>query len=191
MLFAAEKFAELFENGTATAVDHMIAGNTDRRIGRYTAAGVGPAAFGTDHEISNVERSARGRFERTDRLSDPVLPRLDRASRAAAFLNDQKRYWPTGLFDHIQELRPVHLLATERNQKHRADIGMGAKRFHHVLGIGVGITAGKTDQLRAVFGERRRNGSSNMMRTFHQIGDQHIVADTLSTVLAHIARKGG
>ena len=115
---------------------------------------------------------------------------LDRAARAAELLDHRDLDRAAGALDRGHQSRAVELLAAQRDEQDGADIGMGAQGVHHVLGVGVGVAAGKADQLDAFALERRGDGAGDVVRALDQVGHQDMVADALAAVLAEIARCG-
>jgi hypothetical protein len=81
----------------------------------------------------------------------------------------------------------METLASERNQQHRADIGMRAEAFHDPLSVGVRVTTGKTDQMYASVAPRKCDLARDAVGTLDKIDNHHMVPDALAAVLPPIA----
>ena len=64
---------------------------------------------------------------------------------------------------------------------------MRAKALHHAIGIGVGITPAKTDQVHSALLERIGNSTGDMVRAFHQVTHGNIIPYAFASVLAQIS----
>ena len=67
-------------------------------------------------------------------------------------------------------------------------LGWVQSALHHPLGIGVGVAAGKADDVHAVLAERQRDLARDMVGAFDEVADGDDVADALAAVRAQPAR---
>ena len=123
-------------------------------------------------------------------LGDEGAALGDRLPRAAGGLDDDGLHRPAALPDRVLEPVLVEALAAERDQQHRADIGVGAEPLHHLLGIGIGVAAGKADDVDVVLAERDRDLAGDVVGALDEIADDDGVADALPAVAAQIAVQG-
>ena len=89
--------------------------------------------------------------------------------------------------DRLREPVLVEALAAERDQQHRADVGVGAEPLHHRLGVAVGVAAGKADHVHVAVAERDDDLARHMVGAFDEVADDDGVADALAPVGAEIA----
>ena len=123
-------------------------------------------------------------------LLDPRAAVADRGARAAGLLDDQRLDRPARLADHLGQAVAVETLAAQRDQQHRADVRMGADPPHDAIGVGVGIAAGKADQVDALLAEGQGNLAGHVMGTLDQVGDDDVVADAFAAVRTKKALHG-
>jgi hypothetical protein len=68
---------------------------------------------------------------------------------------------------------------------------MRTQPVHHAIGVGIGITPSKTDQMNALSFEGLRDFSRDMMGALHQVRDDHAITNALPTVRTNITFKFG
>ncbi len=136
---------------------------------------------------SDAHRHRRRRIERRALLGHERPALGDRRPRPARRLDDDGLHRPPALADRLREPVLVEALAAERDQQHRADVGMRAEPLHHRLGVAVRIAAGKADDVHVAVAERDRDLAGDMVRALDQVADDDRVADALAPVGPQIA----
>ena len=169
----------------APALDQQVEGPADGRIGRQAAGGVGAAADRADDQFARRPSATRGDGLRAAPASArprPGRPAIGRA-RAARLLDHQRLDRPARLRGRASaKLPPVEALAAQRDQQHGADVGMRAELLHDPRGVGVGIAAGKADQVHALVAQRHGDLPGHVMGALDQVGHDQHVADALAAV---------
>ena len=154
VLFAADQFVGLFEDGRRAVIDQPIERLADRRVGRQPAGGVGAAADRADDQVGDAHLAAGRILQLPQGLLDPRAAVADRRSRAAGLLDDQRLDRPAGAADDFRQAVAVETLAAQGDQQHRAHIGMRADPPQDAIGIRIRIAAGKADQMDALLARR-------------------------------------
>lgn len=133
-------------------------------------------------QFGNIHVAARRLLGRCLDAPHGLDALADRLQRAAFILNDIGFDRPARCLDMALQGLPVKAFATERHQHHAADIGMGAQALHHPVGVFIGITAGKADQVDFAVVARVDDFARHMVGALDEIGDADDVADALAAV---------
>ena len=171
-LLAADQLPGFLEDAGGASGDQAVEAVAHCRVGGNAAGAVGAAADGAHHQFvqGHIDSPLLGHLG-TDAGGCRQAGRQGLLS-AAALLYHQGLHRAPAVPDGGLQFLPVEAFATQGQQHHAADVGMGAEPFHHAQGVGVGVAAGKADQLR--FGLRRLvdDQPRHMMGALHQVGHQ-------------------
>jgi hypothetical protein len=162
-----------------------------RRVGGEPAGGIRATANGANDQFVDIHWCTRSIPHLFERLLDPRLAVGNRLARTAGVLNADQFHGTTGLSNRFDELAIVEPFATERDQQYGSDVGMRAKTFHHLVGVGVRKTPGKANKVHALFPEVVHDLARYVVRALDQVTDDDGVANAFTPVGAQISIDHG